>query len=576
MRQRCSDDLLYFINTFVFVFEPRESRAKPMATWASQDAALVAIQSAIEGQYDLLIGKSRDQGASWDVLMVYLWFFLFRPQSTFWMMSRLEVLVDNGGDPDSLFWKFRFALNHLPGWLKPTIADRCLHVANVDNGSVLDGGASAPRGGRRLSICVDEHAHIEQPELFEQATADVCQCRIRVSTPRGMNMFGRMLTSGAVKTVRLHWSTHPSKSRGLYRVEAGRAVLLDGYRGPVTTWRIPPGEREAQRQTFQFPEEYPFRLDGSFGPLKSPWYDGECVRRGSEIDVAQELDIDCLRSGHTFFDAAVLVKLIEAARKPIATGTVLWELRPDERIDVRGWSAGASGSLSVWCECGADGRPSQNDAYAAGADISEGMGASNSCLSVYSAYHGRKVGELVMCRCSPERFARECVAVLLWFGGYAGAPYFGWEQNGPGLIFGGEVLRLGYGPVYYARNEEAENPRTRKPRIPGWASNRNSKTILLGEYRRDLARGTFINPGKAGLEECLQYVIGEDGAPVHEGIVEDTSGARAAHGDRVIADGICNLIRQEVGAPPVGEAPFGGTSILTRRQEAAAKRDPDD
>lgn len=40
--------------------------------------------------------------------------------------------------------------------------------------------------------------------------------------------------------------------------------------------------------------------------------------------------------------------------------------------------------------------------------------------------------------------------------------------------------------------------------------------LLLGDYRRDLGLGSFINPSAAAVDELLQYVVDEDGCPPPE------------------------------------------------------------
>lgn len=572
----CRQDLAFFVNAFVWCFEPRRRLALPMATWPDQERALLAIRDAIEIQEDLLVEKSRDQGASWDVLIVFLWFWLFQPASMFSAVSNKEENVDKRGDPDSLFWKFRYALYRLPLWMKPSIVDSLLHLENRSNGSVLSGMAAtgSVRGGRRLATLMDEHAHIEAAQALETAMADVTDCRIRTSTPCGMNTFGRLRASGNCRVLTLHWSKHPIKSRGLYGSRDGQAVLLDGYQGPVETRVRDSVIGIAERRTFSYPDAYPFQLDGK---IRSPWYDGECCRRGSDMEIAQELDIEYYRSGHAWFDGAVVQRLKSTTvRAPDVVGDLLFGVTPDDRIDLDGFQPSPTGKLRWWGTLDVDGRPSQRTNYAVGSDISEGTGASNSVASVYDCGAGRKVGEMVTATQSPEAFARTTVALCRWLGGQSD-PYLVWEQNGPGLIFGREVVKLGYGNIYFVRKEAEVDPRAKgSQRVPGWVSSKPNKYLLLGDYRRDLAAGVFVNPSAAAVEELTQYVVDDDGYPLHEKLIEDTGGARLAHGDRVIADALANLGRKEMPRVELEGIGVPEGSIMGRRMASRKPRDEDE
>ena len=124
--ERCRTDILFFFNAFVFIHEPRTkltdadqgSTQIPFATWAHQDPCILAFKEAIENQESLGAEKSRGEGATWMVLMVFVWFWLFNKSFlTFGIVSRNEQASDNPEDPDSLGWKLDFALANLPRWM---------------------------------------------------------------------------------------------------------------------------------------------------------------------------------------------------------------------------------------------------------------------------------------------------------------------------------------------------------------------------------------------------------------------------------------------------------------------------
>ena len=117
-------------------------------------------------------------------------------------------------------------------------------------------------------------------------TADVTKCRLPISTPVGSgNKFAQLATGTKekIKKVTLHWTLHPEKSKGVYYLDA------NGTKIPIT---------DSQRA---------FEMWKRGIKVRSPWYDAEAERR-SEADLAQEVDIDYLRSGHPFFSLTALSK----------------------------------------------------------------------------------------------------------------------------------------------------------------------------------------------------------------------------------------------------------------------------
>jgi hypothetical protein len=263
-------------------------------------------------------------------------------------------------------------------------------------------------------------------------------------------------------------------------------------------------------------------------------------------------------------------------RKPEQCGDLAFTLTPDDRIEVRQFLERAEGMLRLWCMFDPDGRPTQAANYAVGCDIAEGTGASNSVASVYDCTGGRKVAELVTPHQTPEAFARTVVALCQWFGGGTGEPFLMWEQNGPGLIFGKEIQRLGYGYVYYQRHEEAVHRDRHEMRVAGWPATRVNKQLLHGDYRRDLGLGKFLNPSAQAVAELLEYIVDQDGSPLHEKLAEEPSGARLAHGDRVVADALVNLARKEQPHYRAPERPIPASSYFGRRQVALAKQRRED
>ena len=107
--------------------------------------------------------------------------------------------------------------------------------------------------------------------------------------------------------------------------------------------------------------------------------------------------------------------------------------------------------------------------------------------------------------------------------------------------------------------------------IPGWAPTKESKLLLLGNYRDAIESESCVNRSKIALEETLEYVYGANGGVEHSRSKNktDPSGAGASHGDRVIADALAwkcvdsRFKGKEEEKPP--DAPYG--SLQWRKEQ---------
>jgi hypothetical protein len=520
VKERCAADVGFYVDSFVWTFDPRgEDRLMPWVSWPYQVRAMAKMVECIRIGADLVIEKSRDMGASWLSLLVMEWLWHFRRAMTFLMISRKEDLVDAPGVPDSLFWKLDFVHQHLPQWLRVDLERRRLHFGNLDNGSTIDGEsttAAAGVGGRRTAVFVDEFSRIEEGYQLLAGTADVTRCRIFNFTPFGIgNAAYELATRQDMAKLRLHWSEHPHKAAGLYRwePEEQQPQLLD-KEYPYTSW-------------------YPYVQDGR---LRSPWYDGECKRRANDREVAEMIDIDYQGSEYQFFDARVIKELQQTTALPaVWEGDIEFEAETGRLL---GLVPCKGGPLKLWCPRGTQGLPAPGR-YGIGADIAAGTGATNSCISVVDGRTGERVGEYVTPYLRPEQLAGRAVAMCRLFGSEEGeGAAFAWEMQGPGVVFGKRVIELGYRNVYYRTNEHSLKKTVSD--TPGWYPTPDNRRTVLEEYRAALASRAFVNRSTEALEECLRFVHRRTGVVEHaeqEG-GRDPSGARANHGDRVIADAL--------------------------------------
>jgi hypothetical protein len=240
----CSQSELFFVNAFCFtlrVFEQKGGEGKvqqaehthlPFVTWPIQDTHQLRIEHGIEEGESLLTDKSRDMGATWDHIVVYVHRLLFRSDESHLMISRKEDAVDvlDGqpknypfgtlADPGTLFGKIDYVLSRLPEWMLPRLLRKKMHVVNLDTRSRIDGESSNATAGssdRRTSIFLDEMAKMKEAEAIKRSTKDVTACRLVCSTPNGAGTaYSKWRLSGTIPVFVLPWWEHPEKGANRY------------------------------------------------------------------------------------------------------------------------------------------------------------------------------------------------------------------------------------------------------------------------------------------------------------------------------------------------------------------------
>jgi hypothetical protein len=108
-------------------------------------------------------------------------------------------------------------------------------------------------------------------------------------------------------------------------------------------------------------------------------------------------------------------------------------------------------------------------------------------------------------------------------------------------VFVRRILAEGYTNIYFRRNERKMGaPRTDEPGV--WL-NPAMKTTVLQQYRDAIGRVTVINRSARAMDECLRFVMTQNGNVEHSSATSanDPSGARTNHGDLVIADALATL-----------------------------------
>ena len=529
----CQKDPLFFVDAFAWTYNPKEKRTPklPFILYEYQENALLELLRSVNNN-DLLLEKSRDMGASWLCITASFWRWMFRDYQSFLFVSRTENYVDELGNPKSLFWKFDFLYDNLPPWLKipgydPNQHRRKLHIENPANGSVVDGESTTgnvARGDRRTAILLDEFAAVEQGHRVLRSTRDATDCRWFNSTPAGTNNAFYDMRQTNIRKLRLHWSSHPIKAAGLYTTtKDGNLEVLDSA---------------------GYPANYKPILDGK---LRSPWYDLQCERAGSSQEIAQELDIDYLGSAHQFFNSDKVQEAIaKFARPPVVVGNLDYDWATGDPIGFERKPRAEGGRAYLWCMIDGKGNPLVSNKVIMSADVAMGTGASNSCLVAYDSVTREKVLEYASPYIRPEHFAVLTVAFAKWFKGIIDlsgydvethkTPRLIWESNGPGRQYGAKVLELGFNNIYLRTNDISITHKVSD--IPGFPPTKESKVMVLGEYRAAVEGQQIINRSKTALEETLEYVFLPNGGVAHAKASDklDPSGAAANHGDRVMAD----------------------------------------
>ena len=554
----CQQDLLFYVAVFVWTYDTRDKQAprRPFIPWKYQEKALLEVAAAI-GNWDLLIEKSRDMGASWMIIIVMEWFWHFYGHHDLLMVSRNEDYVDKRGNKKALMWKLDFIHELQPSWLLPGARRlgwndpnrKAFHLRNPLTDSVIDGEATTAElgsGDRRSGALMDEVSKWPLAIASKAVTAmqDVTPCRIFNFTPRGRGNAAWEITRTDIRRLRMHWADHPIKRRGLYRFVTPERVQIidrDWWTRRLIERGIefaPDRLEEAAASTYDFTR---VRWAGDPElPLRSPWFDYQCRRARTKADILQEQEIRYDAASDPFFSSADLAahgKLY--CGPPKRTGRLDYVENP---LEPTGFIEGPSGPLRLWLELDATGWPPEDHDYVIGIDVatgsrdSAGRGKSNSAAVVFDKQTKQQVAEYVVHGMGPETFARRVVLLGRWFRGKHGLPKLIWEVNGPGATFGDGVMDEHYGPVYYRTDisKVAKKPTDR----PGWHSNKTTKPQLLAEFRRAISPdGECVVRSQEILNECEAFEYTPEGGVEHSEArnEQDPSGARENHADRATA-----------------------------------------
>jgi len=222
--------------------KPPGERNQPFILRPKQIETVNVLDWCVKNENDFAINKSRKEGASEIIVKYFVGYALLNEDTHFILGSRTKELVDNIGDPTTLFAKADYTLNSLPSWLKKRIRynpktdrkDMQLKIRATNSslsGSTTNESFSA--GSRATALLLDENGRIwplNLAESIEGSVHDISNCVIYNSTHWfGENHpFNKAIHRKSTKVVTLFWWENPEKAKFLYSTpEPGVVELLD-------------------------------------------------------------------------------------------------------------------------------------------------------------------------------------------------------------------------------------------------------------------------------------------------------------------------------------------------------------
>jgi hypothetical protein len=495
------------------------ARIVPFIPWARQVETIESLVQAVRTGQDVAAGKSRETGLSTIAAIVLWWGWRWHGWDAL-LLSRVEDNVDRIGDPDTLFAKIDTVTATVPRcllpsgcertWLLPGGSHRKHLLLSHPDGNAITGEATtghAGRGGRKTVAVFDEAASQAQFVAGWRSASDTVVSKWAISTHLiGSHFTGTLwptaLATGDPKPLTITYADDPDK--GAYAVEK---IDVDGS------------------------------VTGDVGRtyVSTPWFERERSKR--DLHDLRE-NVLCLpgTSGRSFFPPAAIAlarRRVFPARRCEMDRGVLFD--------------SPGGSWWVWRE------PDRSTQVVMFCDPSYGTGSANGVIAAMDADRQELLALFASPNLPPYDLSRTMVeAARGWCRG-RNDPMIGWEVNGPGASMHHDLERLNYTLIYRSRQHRTTTER--RTRSIGWNSTRGTKRALLGDLSRAMMDDTVSIHCEQTITEIESTVIYRDGGigPAH--LEEDVhTGAREAHGDRVIAvAGALMLCGEAAGSSPRDE-----------------------
>lgn len=568
LREMCKRDILFFLNVFCWLLEPRKKKTLPFITrWYQDDGYKEIIKCTgdpnvdmddQDDQCDLAFEKSREVGATWMALYFALWCCLFFRDVHIGLTSKNEDSVDNSKDPDSLMSKLDFALKKLPAFLRTGLGRTKLSMHFFENESSIIGypaTTDAGRSGRKFFWIMDELHAIEAPKdsAMMASTQYVTDCRFAIATPNGRRgQSGAYYdfvsnTETSVHKLTIRWQDDPAKWRGAYRTKGGELEIIDE-------------EYFLDNPGYKFTTEEGVGAGRYFveGGDRSVYYDKQ-TRRASATrqSVASELDLSFSGATWQLFSPEILNRCLEGGMQfgefvpktamPVVQYGMLHVSQDDGTLmdgtpddPESPWTRNDTGYWSLWFEPDENGFPPPGQ-YTIGADIAVGTGSSqssNSALVVFNE-RGEQVAEYACNSILVHRFAKLAAGACYWFRDSEGTPAQLAPEIGGGSNANFMVVLAEIGFSYIYRREVKDTIGKKKQQKFGIVNTDRGETILI-EMQMAMDTGKCKIRSAKLLAECGHYIRGEGEQIIHalSKDTDDLSARGKSHGDRAIA-GAC-------------------------------------
>jgi hypothetical protein len=571
-------DPVIFFNSSLWTFNSQlKHKHWLFILWPHQEVGVRSIKAAIEDGQDRFFKKSRKQGATYINLGVLLLYFLVNPDERFLLGSRKENLVDDGseikdgsviGSEETLFYKLLYMFNTMPKYLQPPIYKKNLFMQSLANGAAFKGEATNLGFGKafraRVSL-VDEAAQIEPKEAsyIIENLADTAPTNIFNSTTGpwgGAHPYSKLMVEHPDKVVELSFYDNPEQGAGRYTSpEDGKILIkdIDYYRKKYTNM-FTEIEQDKVYNVIDLPKCFPFIADGNisnFGCDRTAWLDN-FERDKAVTPRGKSQNLLMIDSGSTdmFFQFGLLEKLRDKTRQPYYKGDINYTLDKDSYIyETQFESGGQNSILSWWGILTTSVRPFQGHNYVVGCDISKGTGTTNSVAAVLNVNTNEIEGLLVTPYLPVIEFAEKVVALCEWIGGN-NPPLLIWEENAmPDFLK--RLDELGYYNMFV--KEDLVGKKKKSGNKYGWRSTsgpNGTKVEVMNYLDGALHEGLKENPRFTPLKIYDEQTVNEMESYVwFEGKIDigpaamqtETSGAKASHGDRVIAVAIANYGKRQ-------------------------------
>jgi len=575
-RAWCTENKKIVFDTCLFTYNPRKKpgfQNRPFILRPKQQDMVDRLCHSIDYSHDIIVDKSREEGATEVICKLFTIYFLLHDQVYFLVGSRKEDLVDKSvmvkhgrviGPHQTLFHKIMYAIAHLPVWWSVNFVKSHCFLQNLDNGAMIEGEAtndSFGAGNRATAVLVDEMARIEPKtaQYISDNIRDTTDVAIFNSTHflwGSGHPYSKLLKSNKIERFVLGWEHNPEKNVGLYQspaVDIIKIFDIDYYRkqSPVFD-KIEAGEMfnwsQLRAENPELDDAVRFVADGgvsNFGCKRSLWFDGETVDRSrSKTDIAQNILRIPQGAAEQFFSPDVLSTYENKfAHEATFQGRFLPTM-DNGIISGGGLQRHEDGNLLLYSELrhDRDGKLIMNPRhnYIVACDISRGTGASNSVAVIVDVNDRKVVGVWCDGYTDVVDFAELAVGLCKWLGG----AFLIWEANGPGDTFGKRVDKQNYHNYYWYKDERTVGAKESKK--PGWYNtpgvNGTKISVLtdldagLNEALKTERLNHYIEiPDEYVLSEMCNYIFAAGRADViASDEVASSSEGKFAHGDRVM------------------------------------------